>query len=749
MKSIINHNIFLSNRFSSPWLAFIVIGFSVLVIYSNICNNPFVFDDVSSIVENTNIRDLSNYLFPDKLLEPRAIVDFTFALNYRFGKLDVFGYHLINILIHILNGFLVYVLVSVVLKQMSECSDASAALISGSPDFSIRITSLFAALIFVVHPIQTQAVTYTVQRYASMAAMFYMASVLFYLKARILQQGAGSKEQREKSKERGAERREQSAARNGERGEKKEDDKINILKFSSVYVLSMVCGILAFLSKQNTASLPLAILIVEYLLIDRTWQGWKTKLPWFVVLFALWTLFILYVSGFFSGGFEGRELLEDVSGLIKETEAVGRWQYLCTQFNVVVIYIRLLFLPVLQNLDYMYPFKSGFFDSYTPFAFLFLIGIVAFGLWHIKKRPMISLAIFWFFITLSVESSVIPIRDALFEHRLYLPMMGFGLFVSCQLSHYLSDKRFIAFVLSLAIVVALGAATYWRNTTWQNEKALWSDVVTKSPENYRAHNNLGNALEDHGKLSEATGHYYKALRINSDYVDAYYNLGNTFAGQGRMSEAIKYYTKALRIKPNYADAHNNLGFALACQGKISEAIKHYTEVLRTNPSHAKANYNLGNAFLQQGKMSEAIKYYKGALRINPNFTEARGNLKKVLASALLNEIDWAVKSLQGFLKVNPEDPRLHYGLGTLYYKKGEFDKAIYQYEKFLSIQPDNPSTYYNIACMYSMQGRVEKSIDFLKRAIEKGYDNWDNIRNDRYLENVRGTSHYKKLLSSY
>jgi len=691
MKSIINHNIFLSNRFSSHWLALIVIGFSALVIYSNIYNNPFVFDDGSHIVENSTIRDLSNYLSPVKLLEPRAIVDFTFALNYRFGELNVFGYHLVNILIHILNGFLVYILVSAVLKQRSGCSSASSALISDSPDVSIRIMSLFAALIFVVHPIQTQAVTYTVQRYASMAAMFYMASVLFYLKARILQQGAKSRQ----------------------RVEKKKDNKTNMLKLSSIYTLSVLCGILAFLSKQNTASLPFAILIVEYLLVDRTWQGWKTKLPWLVVLFALWGLFILYVSGFFSGGLEGRELLSDVSSLIKETETVGRWQYLCTQFNVVAIYIRLLFFPVLQNLDYMYAFKSGFFDSYTPFAFLFLIGIVALGIWHIKKRPMISLAIFWFFITLSVESSIIPIRDALFEHRLYLPMLGFGLFVSCQLFHYLSDKRFMAFILSLAIVVALGTATYRRNITWQNEETLWSDIVTKSPDNYRAHSNLGNSLKDHGKISEA----------------------------------IKCYIKALRIEPDFVDAHNNLGNALSDQGKLSEAISHYYEVLRIKPDDAEVISNIGSVFFKQGRVNEAICHYTEALRIKPDFAEVQSNLKKALA--VLKEIDGAVEKVQGLLKSNPEDPRLHYDLGTLYYKKGEFDKAIFQYEKSLSIQPDNPGTYYNLACMYSMQNMVEKSLDFLKKAIEKGYDNQDNIRNDRDLENVRNTSGYKQLIDNY
>ncbi len=178
---------FLEKRFSSSWLAFILIGFSVLIVYSNTYRVPFTFDDEPRITENKSIRNLSNYLSLVKLLESRAVVDLTFALNYEFGRLDVFGYHLVNVWIHILNGFLVYLLVSAILKQRPEISDSSDLSSSESQYVSIRTLSFFAAIIFVVHPIQTQAVTYIVQRYASMAAMFYMGSMLFYIYARTLQ----------------------------------------------------------------------------------------------------------------------------------------------------------------------------------------------------------------------------------------------------------------------------------------------------------------------------------------------------------------------------------------------------------------------------------------------------------------------------------------------------------------------------------------------------------------------------------
>ena len=590
---------FLEKRFQSSWFAFILIGFSVLIIYSNVYKSPFTFDDRPRIVENKTIRNVSNYLSSGRLLEPRAVVDLTFALNYKFGKLNVFGYHLINILIHIINSFLVYFLVFAILKQRPESTTSYNHSISGSSDVSIGALALFAAMIFAVHPIQTQAVTYIAQRYASMAAMFYMGSMLCYIYARTFQR-------------------------------RSTDQPGHKLHISGLYILSIGCGILAFLSKQNTATLPGAILLVEYVFIDRTWQGWKKKIPWFVLAFTGWLLIILFVSGLFSGTFGGRNLLEDVSSLTKETATVSRWNYLFTQFNVLVIYIRLLFFPVNQNLDYMYPFKAGFFDGLTPLAFIFLLFIAGLGIWNIKRRPVVTFGIFFFFITLSVESSIIPIKDALFEHRLYLPMFGFGFVVSYLMLHYLSNNKSLALVLLLSIILFLGAATYRRNMVWQDEVTLWSDVVAKSPQNYRAHHSLGFGLKKQGRTKEAIEQYLQALRIKPEYVDAHNNLGVALFEQGRTKEAIEQYLQALRIKPEFEGAHNNLGNAFSKQGRMKEAIEQYLQALRINPDFERAHNNLGVALARTGSIKMAIYHFQEALRINPDSVPAKNNLKRAL-----------------------------------------------------------------------------------------------------------------------
>jgi tetratricopeptide (TPR) repeat protein len=635
------------------------------------------------------MRDLIGYFSLAQLPGPRAVVDITFALNYRFGKLDPFGYHLVNVLIHTINGFLVYFLALAILKLLywpsRAVEEAQSSKLKGKRgklkgkssklkaqsskrevdsysyhNSQLSLMALFAALIFVVHPIQTQAVTYTSQRYASMAAMFYMGAVLFYLKARIIQRGLESKGQRAK-KTPGAmaapvtEQASQSALR---------------LRFSAYFVLSVFCGMLALFSKQNTASLPGAILLVEYLFIDRTWQGWKKKIRWIAPIIVFFVIIVLYMSGLTRGGVHFGSLLEDVSDLMRETKEVSRWSYLCTQFNVLIIYLRLLLLPVSQNLDYVYPFKAGFFDGYTPLAFLALVGLAVTGIWLRKSRPLITFAIFWFFITLSVESSIIPIRDAMFEHRLYLPMFGFALLVSCLLFHLLSgnfhgllaatkrenpplppfDKWWIggfsykqlwAVIISVFIIISLGMATYLRNKVWRDAETFWSDVVSKAPLSIRGHNNLGNALAQQERFKEAVNHFSEALRIKPDHAGAHLNLGAALMQQGRLKEAVKQYSEALRIKPRDAGTHNVLGVALAKAGRVEEAMEHYHE----------------------------------ALRINPDFS----------------------------------------------------------------------AVYYNIACLYATQSRTEESINWLRKAVERGYKNWNLLKTDKDLDNIRGSAYYKKL----
>ncbi|MGD9578672.1 MAG: tetratricopeptide repeat protein, partial [Syntrophorhabdus sp.] len=651
---------------------------------------PFVFDDIIQIEDKAKIRDLSRFLSIDQLFAPRPLVEFTFALNYQVGKLNVFGYHLVNVLIHMANAFVVYFLaLNIFLRLLVSRSKASVF-----PNAHISLMALVTALIFVAHPVQTQAVTYTAQRYTSMAALFYFLSILTYIRGRskvqcpdgIRQEIAKGK--KEKGRVNSSRRLSRAASKPGDKqATRREERPLITTRFGCIgwFSLSFVFGGLAFLSKQNAASLPFAILLAEYFLFDRTWNGWKRKLIWFIPAFLLMAILILYVSGLFRGDFDFASLLEDVSALSRETVEVTRWSYLCTQFNVIVVYIRLLFLPFGQNLDYMYPFKAGLFDGLTPVAFLFLGGIVALGIWCAKTRPIIAFGIFWFFIALSVESSIIPISDALFEHRLYLPMFGFAMVVSYVLASLLQDKRLWLATISVAIITYFGTATYLRNRVWKDPIVLWRDVLAKSPENYRGHNNLGFALYHQGKVEEAIETYRKGLRINPGSALTKNNLATALLHQGRTEEAITYLSDVVRRRPRYVGAHNNLGVALASQGRFEEAVRSFSRALRLDPYSAEAHNGLANAFASQGRFEEAVVHWKKAIELRPDYAAARYNLGIALQKG--GKLAEAEMHFQAAIEAKSGYAEAHSKLAVLLAKKGDWDGALDHFAEALKTKP--------------------------------------------------------------
>ena len=675
-----------TDKLRKPWVAVIILALVTVIIYSNIYDAPFVFDDIIQIEDKTKIRDVSRLLSIKQLFAPRPLVEFTFALNYKFGKFNVFGYHLVNVLIHMINAFLVYFITLNIGKLLLYPAKSAKF-----RDADVSLMALVSALIFVTHPIQTQAVTYTVQRYTSMAALFYFLSVLFYIKGRCRLQGLnrsaeGIKGQKPESKANPDKRtKRQKAAEAQEK--RKSEQQISTFRFVHIgwFGLVFLFGMLAFLCKQNAASLPGVILLMEYILFDRTWKGWKKKLTWFVPSFLLMGLFILYVSGFLSGGFNFGRLLEDVSVLSRETVEITRWNYLCTQFNVIAIYIRLLFLPIGQNLDYMYPFKEGFFDGLTPLAFLFLTSIVAFGLWCIKKRPAITLGIFWFFITLSVESSIFPISDALFEHRLYLPMFGFALVISYLFFDLLQNKKLWTGIISVAVIGYFGSSTYLRNRIYNNPIILWSDVLKKSPENHRAYNNLGFALYHQGNVEEAIESYYGGLRIKPDFALAKNNLGTALLHQGKLEEAIAYLSDAVRLNPRYMGAYNNLAVALARQGKFKEAVDYFKKALKIQPSSAEAHNGLANVFASQGRFDKAVRHWSKAINLRPDYAAAHFNLGIVLAKQ--GNTRNAERHFLRAIKIRPDYAEAHSRLAILMKQKRDFDGALNHFSQALKINP--------------------------------------------------------------
>jgi len=791
---------FFSGKSLPSGFALFLILLAGFLVYSNVYEVPFVLDDGNRIMENPEIRSAGNYLSFESLTRTRALVDLTFAWNYRFGGLNVFGYHLVNVIIHILNGFLVYALSLSILGRLmpvpSRGNSGPADLLTGD-DGSVRLAALFAALIFVVHPVQTQAVTYIVQRYTSLAAFFYLASILFYIRARGLQSGpeggpvpvappetpagtaGGKKDDWKRGGGSGKKARPPVKEAPGRRSVS-DAPRRRSARVWGYFFLSISCAVLAFFSKQNTASLPLAVLLVEYLLFDRSLAGWKKKLLWVAAGGILWMGLLFAVVGGLSGDDRSLgDILGDLSAATKETEVVGRWDYLCTQFNVLVIYVRLLFIPVSQNLDYFYLFRPGFFSGTTPWAFLFLVFLLGLALWSLRRNPVLSFGIFWFFITLSVESSIIPIKDALFEHRLYLAVFGFALALCGSLFSLARVRRPWIILLVSLVVVACGSATLARNHVWRSTESIWRDVLSKSPHNIRAMIQLGLEFMDTGRYGEAREYFSRILERWPDaYEGKYYlaflaleegllgeaesrftsllektpgdrgsiiGLAETYRKLGDNKKAIKVYREGLKANRGDSKIHALLGERLRAEGRNEEAVAHFSKALRWSPENLDARLALGELLLEAGRFDESEREFRSLIERDPRNGKARAGFGEVLARK--GRFDEAEGHLLAAREALPGDGRVLLVLAMTRANGGKYREALESYGEALPLSPESAVfVTYQMARLHALLGEGTAALEGLRRSFEAGLDDPAVPAGDPAWEPFRERKEYRDLL---
>lgn len=549
-----------------PFIALVLAVISVALVYSNAIESPFLFDDEIYIVNNDALRSLSNFWPP---AGSRYIGNLSFALNYFFGGLAPRGYHLVNIVIHIINTFLVYSLVRLVTKTPA---------LNVLPRVSAEAIAILSSLAFAVHPVQTESITYITQRYASLAAFFYLASVVLYLKARL---GA----------------------------------KAGIRKLP--YILSMILAVFAMRTKEISFTLPLAVMLLEATLFGKA--DARTRIKALVPL-AL-TLLIIPLTFLTHEAAPGMGISDSITALQnKELSELSRYDYLITQFRVIVKYLRLLAIPYGLNLLYELKTYKSFFTPEVVASFIFLLALFVFAVYvlvrSLKNRGaygvLFSIGVLWFFLTLSVESSLIPIRDVIFEHRLYLP--SFGAFLAFfSMVFYILGKRgegkAAPVILAIAIALPLGIVAHKRNEVWKDGLSLWSDVVEKSPESPLGRLNLGAAYYKKGLVKEAEVEFRESVRLDPSFNLARMDLAMLLQETGRLDEAIVEFREAVKTDPANAQALYNLGLTFKAKGLNEDAVISYLAALKADPAYSEVYYALGDAYLALGRPREAVESY--------------------------------------------------------------------------------------------------------------------------------------------
>jgi|WetSurMetagenome_2_1015567.scaffolds.fasta_scaffold00689_17 protein O-mannosyl-transferase len=674
------------DAFSRPLIHVLLIALLGFLVYSNTFSAPFVLDDDVNIVHNPIIKSFDafhNISLPSSahipptvlsLFKTRIIGYFTFALNYRLNGLDVAGYHIFNLATHIINALLVYWLIILTFRTpfMSRYRDAGS---------NCAILAFLTALLFVCHPLQTGAVTYIVQRFASLATMFYLLALVLYINYRLHPEGW--------------------------------------TKYA-VYILAVSSAVAGMLTKEISFTLPVVIAMYEFMFFE---GKIRSRIVPLIPLFLTMTIIPLLLSTIFDS-FDSTRLAS--------AGTMSRLEYLFTQFTVLMVYLRLLFVPANQNLDYDYPLFHSLFDPTVFLSLICLILILGLALLFLHRSRVenddavylrfAAFGIFWFFITLSVESSIIPIDDLIFEHRMYLPSVG--CFIAVVMTFYLLINRLLMrklymnlFVsLFILIIVSLSGAAYARNAVWNSNITLFKDVADKSPLKPRAHRSLGFAYLQQNLIDEAIKELQIAIRLKPDDSDAFNNLGLAYYKASRFDDAIREFSVALKLNQSNPKVTTNLGIAYMRQKRFDFAKYYLEQAIKTNPEYLIAHLNLGLLFETEGDMDKAAQEYLYVSQHNPGIID----IHYYLGVGFINKGDYksAINKFGIVIKIRPDHAQALYNLGFAYMKQNRLPEAAEAIRNAIRLQPDMALLHYSLGLVYKQQKQPQKAAEELETALK-------------------------------
>ncbi len=615
----------------------------------------------------------------------RPVSTLSFALNYYFDRYNPRGYHLVNLTIHAITGVLLYFFLILTLRICNRQNSGKPAL----DHFVIITISGMTALLWLVNPVQTQSVTYIVQRTNSMAGMFFMLALVLYVQGRLAHRKAGVF----------------SAAENGP------SRPIYFLRrYHFWYLGCLIAGMLALGSKENSAMLPFIIFLYEWFFFQDLSKKWLTRQ--LIPIAAILLLFGLIA--FIHLGPDPWEKLQSLRDFSEDRFTLG--ERLLTQTRVVIYYLSLIFYPNPSrlNLDYDFPLSFSLLDPVTTLpALIGLTALAALGIYLARKHRLISFCIFWFLGNLVIESSVIPLA-IIFEHRLYLPSMLVWLVPLLLIWRYVQFS-WLMFGLSCALLILFSYWTFERNQVWRSAITLWSDCTTKSPNKARAYNNLGTAQFRQDMIAEARRNVSQALALDPELADAHYNLGRLLEEEDKTSAAIERYRKAIELAPALVPALNNLGVALLKQGEMDESVELFHRALKIEPWFAQTHSNLGLAKFKQGKIDAAIAHYSKAIDLNPDLAEVHFNLGVALAQR--GETERSIHHIRKALEIDPDYAEAHNNLGGHLLSLGETDQAIEHLTRAISINPDLAEAHNNLGIILIRRGNLKTAITHFQDAV--------------------------------
>ena len=677
--------------------------FSILIIlsiaflsYFNTFTNSFHFDDFKYIVNNEGLKEDFQHVFLSYLCFPtchdilsnlsnRPIIFYTLHLNHSLGGFNVFGFHVVNLTVHIITCLLIFLFAKEILSinRFLKTSDQSKNKLN---------IPLISALLFAVHPMNTQVITYITGRTTSIAVCFYMASFLFFIK--------GVRQ--------------------------------NLPWKILFYALSIVFLIMGYGSKMIILTVPVMFIIyylfftpLKSIFFKRFFESIFIRIiiQTIVITSPFILIFIsshLNILSFFRMDFGFLQKLFDpiqiklmhIDSMAKDN--LSMTIYLLTEFKVIVFYyIKMIFFPFNQNIDPDFPVAHGITDAGVALSLGVIVLCLFAGIYFYKKNRLIAFGIFWFFITLLPTSSILPLRDMITEHRLYLPLAGFILTIPLCLNQFIirykksSFKQLAYFILPVfLLIIVFSVLTVKRNFVWKNEKSLWSDAAEKSPRLPRPLNNLAEAYDKEGLAYDNKKNYKKA---------------------------IEFLKKAIAISPTGYKYYNNLGKIYGRLGEFELATKNLKLALKYNPDYPFAHYNFGKVYELRGMLDNAIEEYSTAFKQTKDvygkkyFFEACFNLANVYDKK--GEYKKALDTYLNCRKLKPSFPKIYFAIGNIFIKTGNLDEAFKYYSRAVGLDRNYHLAKIAVANVFVMKGKFSKAIEIYQQVIKSDPSNF-NVHNN-------------------
>ena len=646
----------------------VLIAIAVFIVYLPCITGRFILDDNVLVTKNrlvTGSNGLYRFWSTNQAMDYWPATNSTFWLEWRLWGMGPNGYHVTNLVLHALEALLIWI----ILRKLS---------IPGA---------FLAAMIFAVHPVNVESVAWIAQRKETMAMLFFLLSILWYVKFLELTARPISGRCMLATKQFQCPQPTRCCYR--------------------WYFLSLTAFVLAMLSKGSAAILPVLLLGIIWWLRPLRKGDIVRLAPFLAVAAALAT-----VDVWFQTHGSGEQVL-NADGLQRLLGAGG----------VVWFYVYKAFLPL--NLVFIYRQWQIHVDNLWWWIPLVACVLVTALFWRYRNNWARPLLLAWGFFCVALVPAMGFVNVGFMKHSLVadhyqhisligaisLAAAGWGIWHRRQEGSY----SFMAKAAAVLTVCALAVLTWRQSGLYDGPLTLYPSVLQNNPACWMAHNKLGVSLSDVGRTKEAIVQFEQALKLDPRDFASHSNLGNTLVQLGRNNEAIEHCEQAIRLNPDFEEAYNNLGNALVQKGHLEEGIKQYESAIRLDPDYVIAHCNLGNALLRAGRLGEAVDHFKMALSLKPGFAEIHNNLGSALMQQ--GQTQEAAEHFRQAIEIKPDYANAYYNLGTSFEAMGEYQKAADEYERALALKPDDPQANYNLGNDLAHIGRPERAIDHYRQAI--------------------------------